>query len=391
MSLSPYSLIRVCFSPLRLLALGVLLISSCTAQTEQDQVLYEKSEQASFALKEIVNGLDHPWAMAFMPDGSILITERSGKLRIVENAALDPTPIPGLPKIYSSGQGGLLDIALHPDFSSNRLVYFSYSASDNSGAGTEVARAKFENGALKQVQSIFSVEPKTSGRNHYGSRLAFANDGTLLITIGDRYSFMLEAQNNANHLGTVVRVNDDGSVPADNPFVGDHSSRPEIYSFGHRNPQGLTIRPGSDQIWSHEHGPRGGDEVNIIRPGANYGWPAITYGIDYSGAIISELTEAPGMEQPVIYWDPSIAPSGMTFYSGSFFPQWDGDLFVGALRGTHLRRLELEGDTVVAQEALLNDLGERIRDVRQGPDGYLYILTDLARPNGKLLRLEPAD
>ncbi|MGB5705900.1 MAG: PQQ-dependent sugar dehydrogenase [Arenicellales bacterium] len=391
MSLSPHSLIRICFSLLGFLALGVLLVSGCTAQIDQDAVLYEKSEQANFSLKEIVNGLDHPWSMAFMPDGGILITERSGKLRIVKNAALDPTPIPGLPKIYSSGQGGLLDIVLHPDFSSNRLVYFSYSASDNSGAGTEVARAKFEHGALTQVQSIFSVEPKTSGRNHYGSRLAFAHDGTLLVTVGERFSFMLEAQNTANHLGTIVRINDDGSVPADNPFVGDHSSKPEIYSFGHRNPQGLTIRPGSDQIWSHEHGPRGGDEVNIIRPGVNYGWPAITYGIDYSGAIISELTEAPGMEQPVIYWDPSIAPSGMTFYSGSLFPQWDGDLFVGALKGAHLRRLELDGDTIVAQEALLNELGERIRDVRQGPDGYLYILTDLARPNGKLLRLEPAD
>lgn len=366
-----------------------LFALGCTTQIETDAILTEESEQADFSVKEIVKGLDHPWALALLPDGDILITERSGQLRIVKNGELEPDPVPGLPDIYASGQGGLLDIALHPAFSDNQLLYLSYSARDKTVAGTEIARAKFVNGALHEVQTIFSVEPKTSGRNHYGSRFAFAQDGTLLITIGDRYSFMQEAQNPSNHLGSIIRIHDDGSIPEDNPFINDPSARPEIFSYGHRNPQGLTIGPDKNQIWSHEHGPRGGDEVNIIRAGANYGWPAITYGIDYGGAIISEFTEAPGMEQPVVYWDPSIAPSGMTFYTGSVFTEWQGDLFIGALKATHLRRLELRGDEVIDQEELLKNLGERIRDVRQGPDGFLYILTDSAKPNGKLLRLEP--
>lgn len=366
-----------------------LFSSGCTTQIETDAILTEESAQADFSVKEIVKGLDHPWALAFLPDGDILITERSGQLRIVKNGELEPDPVQGLPDIYASGQGGLLDIALHPAFSDNQLLYLSYSARNKTDAGTEIARAKFVNGALQDVQTIFSVEPKTSGRNHYGSRFAFAQDGTLLVTIGDRYSFMQEAQNPSNHLGSIIRIRDDGSVPEDNPFINDPDARPEIFSYGHRNPQGLTIGPDKNQIWSHEHGPRGGDEVNIIRAGANYGWPAITYGIDYGGAIISEFTEAPGMEQPVVYWDPSIAPSGMTFYTGSVFTEWQGDLFIGALKATHLRRLELEGDEVTDQEELLKSLGERIRDVRQGPDGLLYILTDSAKPNGKLLRLEP--
>lgn len=369
--------------------IATLFALGCTTQIEADAILTEESEQADFSVKEVVKGLDHPWALAFLPDGDILITERSGQLRIVKNGELVPDPVQGLPDIYASGQGGLLDIALHPAFSDNQLLYLSYSARDKTVAGTEIARAKIVNGTLQEVQTIFSVEPKTSGRNHYGSRFAFAQDGTLLITIGDRYSFMQEAQNPSNHLGSIIRIRDDGSIPKDNPFINDPSARPEVFSYGHRNPQGLTIRPDKNQIWSHEHGPRGGDEVNIIRAGANYGWPAITYGIDYGGAIISEFTEAPGMEQPVVYWDPSIAPSGMTFYTGSVFTEWQGDLFIGALKATHLRRLELEGDKVTGQEVLLKNLGERIRDVRQGPDGFLYVLTDSAKPNGRLLRLEP--
>ncbi|MEJ2176902.1 MAG: PQQ-dependent sugar dehydrogenase, partial [Gammaproteobacteria bacterium] len=366
--------------------IATLFALGCTTQIEADTILTEESEQADFSVKEVVKGLDHPWALAFLPDGDILITERSGQLRIVKNGELVPDPVQGLPDIYASGQGGLLDIALHPAFSDNQLLYLSYSARDKTVAGTEIARAKIVNGALQEVQTIFSVEPKTSGRNHYGSRFAFAQDGTLLITIGDRYSFMQEAQNPSNHLGSIIRIRDDGSIPKDNPFINDPNARPEVFSYGHRNPQGLTIRPDKNQVWSHEHGPRGGDEVNIIRAGANYGWPAITYGIDYGGAIISEFTEAPGMEQPVVYWDPSIAPSGMTFYTGSVFTEWQGDLFIGALKATHLRRLELEGDKVTGQEVLLKNLGERIRDVRQGPDGFLYVLTDSAKPNGRLLR-----
>ena len=369
----------------------LILVSGCSVQVDDKTVLTEKSRQASFSLREIVQGLDHPWGVAFLPDGNILITERSGQLRIVRDGALDPDPVRGLPKIYATGQGGLLDIALHPRYPENKLVYFSFSGQDIEGAGTEIARGRFAEDSLEKMEMIFVAEPKTSGRNHYGSRIVFAPDGTLLITVGDRYSYMQEAQNPSNHLGSTIRINDDGSVPRDNPFVSQPNVKPEIYSFGHRNSQGLTIRPELNQIWSHEHGPRGGDEVNIIKPGVNYGWPAITYGIDYSGAIISEFTEAPGMEQPVIYWDPSIAPSGMSFYDGADFPEWQGDLFIGALKDTHLRRLELEGDTVVEQEELLNELDERIRDVRQGPDGFLYILTDSGKPNGKLYRIEPTN
>ena len=373
------------------LLICLVLLSGCKVQVDTETVLTENSRQADFSLKKIVQGLDHPWSMAFLPDGNILITERSGQLRIVRDGELDPSPIKGLPEIYVSGQGGLLDIALHPGFTENKLVYFSYSAQDIDGAGTEIARARLAEDSLEQVQTIFVAEPKTSGRNHYGSRITFAPDGTLLITVGDRYSYMQEAQNPSNHLGSTIRINDDGSVPEDNPFVRKSNIKPEVYSFGHRNSQGLAIRPDVNQIWSHEHGPKGGDEVNIIRPGINYGWPAITYGIDYSGAIISEFTEAPGMEQPVIYWDPSIAPSGMSFYDGADFPEWRGDLFIGALKDTHLRRLELDGDTVIEQEELLNELDQRIRDVRQGPDGFLYVLTDSGKPNGRLFRIEPQE
>jgi len=350
-----------------------------------------RSEQHSFRVVPVASGLAHPWGMTFLPGGEILVSEREGRLRVVRDGALDPKPISGLPRIAVAGQGGLLDVALDPDYADNRLIYFSYAGGRPGNAGTEVARGRLDLGhmALEDVETIFRVEPKTGGSAHYGSRLQFAPDGTLYITLGDRYSYMDEAQSLENHLGTIVRINPDGSVPEDNPFVGREDAKPEIFSYGHRNVQGIALRPGSSTIWAHEHGPRGGDELNILKAGANYGWPAITYGIDYSGAIISEKTEAPGMEQPVVYWDPSIAPSGMTFYDGKAFPQWRGDVFLGALAHRHLRRLEMDGDEVVAQEELLGDLGARIRDVRTGPDGMLYVLTDAA--DGRILRLEPAD
>jgi glucose/arabinose dehydrogenase len=348
----------------------------------------ERSQQHDFRIQTLASGLDHPWSLAFLPDGGILITERPGSLRLFRDGQLQADPVPGVPEVAARGQGGLLDIALHPDFAGNGLVYLSYAGPGEGGAGTEVARARFDGAALEDLEVIFRAEPKVGGGNHFGSRLLFAGDGTLYVTLGDRYRYMKEAQNLDNHLGSIVRLNDDGSVPEDNPFVGREDARPEIFSYGHRNVQGLALEPETGTLWAHEHGPQGGDEVNILKPGANYGWPAITYGIDYSGAIISEKTEAPGMEQPVVYWVPSIAPSGMAFYDGDAFPEWQGDLFVGALAGRHLRRLELDGDEVVDQEGLLVGLGERIRDVRTGPDGYLYVLTDSS--NGLLLRLKPA-
>lgn len=359
------------------------LVPSMQAQ----EARVERSNEHDFRVVPVVGGLDHPWGLAFLPNGDTLVTERSGQLRIVRGGVLDPQPIQGVPDVYASGQGGLLDVALHPKFKDNRLVYLSYAGRGSGGAGTEVARGKLAGNRLANVEVIFRVSPKTSGSSHYGSRLLFAPDGTLFITTGDRYNYLDHAQDTGDHLGTIVRVRDDGSVPDDNPFVGRAGARPEIYSYGHRNVQGIALRPGDNVVWAHEHGPRGGDEVNILKPGANYGWPAITYGIDYSGAIISDKTEAPGMEQPVVYWDPSIAPSGMAFYDGDRFPNWRGDLFIGALAHTHLRRLELDGDRVVMQEVLLEKLGERIRDVRAGPDGLVYVLTDSS--DGQILRLEP--
>ncbi len=368
------------------IAFGVLFLGLVLSMQAQE-VRVERSAEHEFRIVPVVGGLDHPWGLAFLPNGGMLVTERSGQLRIVRDGVLDPKPIEGVPDVYASGQGGLLDVALHPNFKGNRIVYLSFAGRGAGGAGTEVVRGRLAGNRLTDVQVIFRVSPKTSGSNHYGSRLLFAPDGTLFITTGDRYSYLEHAQDTGDHLGTIVRVRDDGSVPDDNPFVGHTGARPEIYSYGHRNVQGIALRPGDNVIWAHEHGPRGGDEVNILKPGANYGWPAITYGIDYSGAIISDKTEAPGMEQPVVYWDPSIAPSGMAFYDGDRFPNWRGDLFVGALAHRHLRRLKLDGDRVVKQEVLLGKLNERIRDVRVGPDGLIYVLTDSG--DGQILRLEP--
>jgi len=348
-----------------------------------------QSEQHNFKLVKITDGLERPWSLAFLPDGDLLVTERVGRLRIIKQGELDPKPISGLPEnIYPAGQGGLLDVVLHPNSTNNQLIYISYAGLGEGGAGTEVARGRLNGNKLEDVETIFVVQPKTKGKLHYGSRMAFASDGTLFITTGDRYKYLQEAQNPTNHLGSIIRIKDDGSIPEDNPFKQHEEYKPEIYSYGHRNAQGITLRSSDQSIWTHEHGPKGGDEVNKLKAGANYGWPAITYGIDYSGAIISDQTHAPGMEQPVVYWDPSIAPCGMSFYQGEHFPNWQGDLFVGALVKKHLRRLVMKGDEVVDQEILLEGMA-RIRDVRTSPDGYIYILTD--SNNGEVLRLEPSE
>lgn len=370
--------------PVSLAAVAALLSSGCA-----QALSIQETEQANFRVEVVAEDLDHPWGMAFLPDGGMLVTERDGRLRLITaDGKLQEKPVRGIPKVVGRGQGGLLDVALHPDFANNRWVYLSYSGRGKDGVNTEVARLRFDGRELSDMQVLFRAQPKvSSGSNHFGSRLRFDKQGFLFITLGDRYHLRDEAQSVENHLGATIRLHDDGRIPADNPFVNRSGALPEIYTYGHRNAQGLALRPGTNTMWMHEHGPRGGDEVNILKPGANYGWPAITYGIDYSGAVISHLTEAPGMEQPVVYWDPSIAPSGMDFYSGDKFPNWKGDLFVGALAKRHLRRLELEGDRVVGQEQLLTDLDERIRDVRSGPDGYLYLLTDSS--GGKLLRLVP--
>ena len=344
------------------------------------------SEKLEFSVTKVVQGLAHPWSMAFLPNGDILITERVGRLRIVRNGELDPLPVPGVPKVAVGGQAGLLDIVLHPQFADNRQIYFSYAGPGNGGIGTEVARARFVEGRLVDLETILVVHPKTPGGRHFGSRLLFGQDGFLYVTTGER-GIRDRAQDLNDLAGKVIRIRDDGQVPPDNPFVGQSGVRPEIYTFGNRNPQGLTLHPYTGQVWEAEHGPKGGDEINLLLPGSNYGWPVITYGQSYAGSPIGEGTSKAGMAQPLRYWVPSISPSGMAFFTGKTFPPWHGNLFLGALSGRALVRLELEGTTVVHEERLLGDLKERIRDVRQGPDGHLYLLTDAS--NGALLRLDP--
>ncbi|PWW82741.1 glucose dehydrogenase [Prosthecochloris marina] len=338
-----------------------------------------------FRIVTVLDNLDFPWSLAFLPDGDVLITERNGNmLRYGKDGELHL--VSGLPDIHPTGQGGLLDVILDPDFPTNRTIYFSFVAKDNGDYGTEVARAVLDHSSLKNLQVIFRAVPKTSSGIHFGSRLLFAPDGTLIISLGEK-GRMREAQNTSNHLGSIIRINPDGSLPHDNPYINRNGYQPQLYTYGNRNVQGIALHPETGKIWFHEHGPKGGDELNILKSGANYGWPAITYGLDYSGAIISEKTALPGMEQPSAYWVPSIAPSGMTIYDGNAFPDWKGNIFIGALVQRHLRRVILQGEQIIDQEILLKDLKERIRDVRTGPDGYLYLLTDSR--NGKLLRLEP--
>jgi glucose/arabinose dehydrogenase len=350
--------------------------------------------KATIKAETFAKGLVHPWGMAFLPDGRLLITERPGRMRVIGKDGRLSAPLKGVPPVLASGQGGLLDVALGPDFAASRLIYFSYSEPREGGNnGASVGRAKLvleaDGGHLGDVKVIFRQEPASTGGMHFGSRLAFARDGNLFVTLGERSHSRERAQDLATHFGKVVRIRPDGSAPPDNPFVGKAGVLPEIWSWGHRNPQSAAIHPATGKLWTVEHGARGGDEVNVPLAGRNYGWPVITYGRDYSYARIGEGTAKRGMEQPIYYWDPSIAPSGMAFYTGDLMPEWKGNLFVGALAGRALHRLVLDGEKIVAEEALLKDLGERIRDVRSGPDGALWLLTD--NPQGRVLRVVPAE
>lgn len=344
---------------------------------------------AAVRVQTVAGGLEHPWGLAFLPDGRMLVTERPGRLRVVGRDGRPSEPLAGVPQVLARGQGGLLDVALDPRFADNRLVYLSYAEPGEGGtAGTAVARGRLGEGRLEDVRVIYRQQPKVGGAAHFGSRLVFARDGTLFVTQGDRFAYRERAQDLSVGFGKIVRINPDGSVPSDNPFVGRAGVRPEIWSYGHRNVQGAALHPETGQLWTVEHGARGGDELNRPEAGKNYGWPAITYGVDYSGARIGEGTAKPGMEQPVYYWDPVIAPSGMTFYTGEAFPDWKGSLFIGSLQPGLLVRLTLEGGRVAREERYLSDLQERIRDVRQGPDGLLYLLTDSR--DGRILRVIPA-
>ena len=345
-----------------------------------------ESELHRFKVVTVTRGLEHPWSLAFLPDGAMLVTERPGRLRLVRDGVLDLAPVSGTPSVAASGQGGLLDVALHPDFANNRWIYLSYAGKGPGGAGTEVARGRLVANRVENLETIFAVTRKSGGGRHFGSRLAFGADGMLYITAGERGDSD-RAQDPLDAAGSVIRVTESGAVPADNPFVGRNNALPEIFSIGHRNPQGLVRHPETGYIWSVEHGPRGGDELNILRPGANYGWPVITYGKSYAGFSIGEGVTKPGMAQPVAYWVPSISPSGLAFYTGDAFSRWRGSLFLGALSGEMLVRLELDGERVVREERLLEELETRFRDVRQGPGGRLYLLTD--EPDGRILRLDP--
>jgi aldose sugar dehydrogenase len=333
------------------------------------------------------DGLDHPWGLAFLPDGRALVTERPGRLRLVERSGALSPAIEGVPAVVAKGQGGLLDVALDPQFAQNHLIYLSYAEAGDGGAGTAVARTRLDGQRLEGLQVIYRQQPKVTGAMHFGSRLVFARDGTLFITQGERFSYRDRAQDLTVDLGKIVRLNADGSIPRDNPFVGRADARPEIWSYGHRNVQAAALHPETGQLWTVEHGARGGDELNHPEAGKNYGWPVITYGVDYSGAKIGEGTAKAGMEQPVYYWDPVIAPSGAVFYTGNAYPGWHGSLFVGSLTPGGLVRLSLQGGKVVGEERYLGELDERIRDVQQGPDGLLYLLTDNAK--GRIIRLEP--
>lgn len=339
-------------------------------------------------VETVARGLENPWGLAFLPDGRMLVTERPGRLRIVATDGSLSEPLSGVPAVYARGQGGLLDVALDPDFASNGFIYLSYAEPGVGGAGTAAARARLSDTRLEDLQVIYRQRPKVEGGGHYGSRLVFSNDGTLFITQGDRMNHREKAQDLTMGMGKLVRINRDGSVPSGNPFADHPTAQPEIWSYGHRNMQGAALHPETGQIWTVEHGARGGDELNHPEPGRNYGWPVITYGRDYSGLKIGEGTAKEGMEQPVYYWDPVIAPSGMTFYTGDRYAGWTGNVLIGSLSPGGLVRLVLRDGKVIEETRYLGELRERIRDVVQGPDGYVYLLTDSR--DGRVLRVLPA-
>lgn len=347
------------------------------------------SSAGNLSVETIARGLVHPWALAFLPDGRLLVTERPGRMRIVTREGNLSAPLEGMPRVTAQSQLGLLDVILDRDYAQNHTIYFCFNS--NPGGTIALARARLvpeEKPRLEDTKTIFTQQGPGGPSLNAGCRIAQGQDGNLFVTLGDHFSHRDQAQNLGNDLGKIVRVRPDGSVPPDNPFLERAGARPEIWAYGVRNPEGLTFHPETGELWESDNGPRGGDEVNIIEKGRNYGWPVIGYGVDYSGAKIYESSHKPGMEQPLKYWVPSIAPSGLTFYTGELFPAWRGNLFLGALAGEMLVRLEINGQTVGREERLLHRLGERIRDVRMGPDGALWLLTDNAA--GRVLRLAPA-
>ncbi len=348
------------------------------------------SAAQSWRVETVAEGLDHPWSIAFLADGRMLVTERAGRLRVIRDGVLLAEPVSGVPQAFVASQAGLFDVLPAPGFAHTAMVYLSMAYGDRRGNAARVVRGRLVDNALVDVEEIFMASPRQSTPVHYGGRMLFLPDGTLLITLGDGFNYRERAQELDSHFGTIVRIHANGTVPEDNPFLDHAGALPEIYSYGHRNVQGIVRDVSSGRIYVHEHGPRGGDELNLLQAGRNYGWPVITHGVDYSGAMITPYTQMPGMEPPLVDWTPSIAPSGMALYVGEAFPQWQGNLFVSALAARHVRRIVLdEAGVPVSQQVLFDELGERFRDVRGGPDGALYLLTDSR--DGRVLRVVPAE
>jgi glucose/arabinose dehydrogenase len=381
----------------RLVAGGLLVLtgSARAGDAGSAPVSGDVPEAKGWRAEVVVSGLSHPWSIAWLPDGSALVTERSGRLRIIRDGRLDPTPVPGLPPLFVAGQGGLLDVALHPDFADNRLVYFTFATGTADANRTALARGRFDGQALHDTQVIFRNADAKSGAQHFGSRIVWLPDRSLLMSIGDggnppaRFAgenIRNQAQNPGTHFGKVLRLKDDGTPHPDNPAARQPGARPEIWTLGHRNIQGMTRDPVSGRVWANEHGSRGGDELNLIEGGGNYGWPVVSYSNEYWGPRVAEESSRPGIVEPRLVWTPSKAPSGLSFYYGEAFPAWKGDLFSGALKFQQVRRIRLDGTRVVGEEKLT--IGKRVRDVREGPDGHLYLLTD--EDDGALLRIVPS-
>ena len=346
-----------------------------------------QSAAADYRLETVAENLTWPWCIAFLPDGNMLVTERDGDLHAIREGILDPRPVAGVPPAYVRSQGGLFDVLPHPRFEENGLLYLSLAHGTPDANATRVVRGRFDGTSLTDVETVFTVEPTKDTPVHYGGRMLFLPDGTLLLTTGDGFVYREESQRLGSLLGKVLRLNDDGTPPDDNPFVQDPAARDEIWTFGHRNPQGIAYAADSGTVYLHDHGAQGGDELNVIVPGSNYGWPIVTLGIDYTGARISPFREYPGTTAPIVDWTPSIAPAGLTYYDGDAFPEWRGDLFATSLVFNYVERVDLEGGEVAGRHRMFEEVRERIRDVRAGPDGSLYVLTDSAA--GRVVRVAP--
>lgn len=362
-----------------------LTLAGSLALPESDAVA---GEQPAYKIETVAQGLEHPWSLAFLPDGRMLVTERPGRLRLITaEGELVPEPLAGVPEVFASAQAGLFEVLPGRDFEQSRRIYLSYACGTMEANHTCLARGELGEQGLDNVREIFRVQPAKEGNAHYGGRMAWLPDDTLVLTLGDGFDYREDAQRRENHLGSIVRLNPDGTVPEDNPYAGSDAYREEIYSYGHRNVQGLVYDHEQDRLIAHEHGPRGGDEINLIRPGANYGWPITTHGLDYTGALVSPFEEREGIEPPLLHWTPSIAPSGMAVYRGDLFPQWQGNLLVGGLVTRQVHRVSLENGQATQVGTLFGELDERIRDVRVGPEGAVYLLTDST--NGRVLKITP--